>query len=181
MLCHRWARRRPWFGSSEGALSNKASSISASNNAVQYLSGHLPPRHDSPAQDSTSQRSTCLALPCLALLSHTELVIAHARRVQLFFASTSIINSSQSSASSYAQPAAAARASKWAGVAAHCQRHVSATQVSKGFTRDAMLRDLAGGGVASTSHRTLIEATTLASLHAETDGPAQRPLGCAVV
>lgn len=63
MLCHRWARRRPRFGSSEGALSNKASSISASNNAVQYLSGHLPPRHDSPAQDSTSQHSACLALP----------------------------------------------------------------------------------------------------------------------
>jgi len=141
------------------------SSLSGSLGRVLYqASGHLPPQ-SYPAQHIH------VDVIIIIILIH-----AHASR-------RSCIHSAHSFRSSHLPPSpspflctAAARASKCTGMAAPCQRHVNLTQVGiEGFKKCFCLEISRGGGVAPTSHRTLIEATTLASLsslHSESNGPA---------
>jgi hypothetical protein len=170
LLCLRCVRRRASFGNSEDGRRQRAvetafalpsiissiSTVSGSLGRVLYqASGHLPP-HSYPAQHSTF---TLLLL--LLLFMHTQR--AHLPLFHLPPSPSPFLR------------AAAARASKCTGMAAPCQRHVNLTRAGVEGFKKCFAKISRGGGVVPTSHRTLIEATTLASLpslHTESNGPA---------
>jgi len=141
------------------------STVSESLGRVLYqASGHLPP-HSYPAQPSTAH-SPCYCYYCYSCTRCTSLMHTQRAHLPLFHLPPS---------PSPFLRAAAARASKCTGMAAPCQRHVNLTQAGVEGFKKCFAKISRGGGVVPTSHRTLIEATTLASLpslHAESNGPA---------
>lgn len=126
---------------------------------------HQATYHRTPTQPSTAH-SPCYCYYCYSCTRCTSLMHTQRAHLPLFHLPPS---------PSPFLRAAAARASKCTGMAAPCQRHVSLTRAGVEGFKKCFAKISRGGGVVPTSHRTLIEATTLASLpslHTESNGPA---------